>query len=138
MSSRSNPIRGLAKTAVAALVVAATLPGTAQAAVELPTHPIIADTPKIEDPDRVVRQYLQAVDRGEPAVFGPALDRTMIVPVRVEYVYALSSRTTRIQVYSNLKQPLTVPGQTGCQILGVNAVMEEGHITEIESHVWMK
>lgn len=62
----------------------------------------------------------------------------MIVPARVEYVYELSSRATRIRVHSNLKQPLPVPGRPDCQILSVSAVMEDGHITEIESHVWIK
>jgi hypothetical protein len=111
---------------------------TARASVPVPRHLINPDTPRIEDPDALVGRYLEAVDRGELRVFGQKIDRAMIVPIRVEYVYDLPDRTMRIKVYSNLKQPLAMPDQPDCQILGVSAVMEEGVITEIESHVWMK
>ena len=103
-----------------------------------PGHPISHVTPRVEDPDDLVQRYLEAVDRGELVIFGQTLGRSMIVPARVEYAYELSSRTTRIKVFSNLKEPLPVPGQSDCRILGVGAAMEDGHITEIESHIWMK
>ena len=120
------------------LLLCAAAPDAVQAAMSVPKHLISPETPRIEDPDSLVHHYLQAVDRGELVIFGQKLDRSMIVLVRIEYVYELASRTTRIKVYSNLKAPLPVPGQPDCQILGVSAVMEDGQITEIESHVWMK
>jgi hypothetical protein len=129
---------GFMKSVFALLLLCAAVPATALASVPVPRHLANPDTPRIEDPDALVERYLAAVDRGELQVFGQKIDRAMIVPVRVEYVYELSDRAMRIKVYSNLKQPLAVPGQPDCQILGVSAVMEEGVITEIESHVWMK
>jgi len=126
------------KPVFAVLLLCAAAPGAVLASLPVPTHLISTDTPRIEDPDSLVHRYLQAVDRGELEIFGQTLDRSMIVPTRVEYVYELSSRATRIKVHSNLKQPLPVPGQPDCRILGVSAVMEDGHIIETESHVWMK
>ncbi len=121
-----------------AWLLCAFVPGIAQASVSVPDYLINSTAPKIEDPDTVVQRYLAAVDRGELEIFGMKLDRSMLNPVRVEYVYDLSGRTTRIKIHSNLKEPLPVPGQHGCQILSVDAEMEDGHITEIESHVWFK
>lgn len=136
-SSRS--VRGsVMKPVLALLLLCGAGLDTARASVPVPRHLINPDTPRIEDPDALVGRYLEAVDRGELRVFGQKIDRAMIVPIRVEYVYDLPDRTMRIKVYSNLKQPLAMPDQPDCQILGVSAVMEEGVITEIESHVWMK
>ena len=120
------------------LLLCAAAQDAVRASMPTPGHPISHATPRIEDPDDPVQRYLEAVDRGELVIFGQTLARSMIVPARVEYVYELSSRTTRIRVYSNLKEPLPVPGQSDCRILSVGAVMEDGHITEIESHIWMK
>lgn len=140
--SENNRLRGfsggLMNAVFAVLLLCTTAPGAVQASVAVPRHLIAPDAPRIEDPDQLVHRYLQAVDRGELEIFGQKLDRSMIVPARVEYVYELSSQTTRIKVHSNLKTPLPVPGRSDCRILGVSAVMEEGMITEIESHVWMK
>ncbi|MBW8371509.1 MAG: hypothetical protein K0M66_11160 [Thiobacillus sp.] len=122
----------------AVFVLWSAAPETVQAALPVPKHLISPGTPGIEDPDYLVQRYLDAVDRGELKIFGQTLARSMIVPARVEYVYELSSRTTRIKVHSNLKEPLPVPGQPDCRILGVGAVLEDGIITEIESHVWIK
>ena len=136
-----RPLRSLPgslmQTMFAGLLLCASVEA-AQAAVAVPRHLINPDAPRIENPDSLVHRYLLAVDRGELVIFGQKLDRSMIVLVRIEYVYELASQTTRIKVYSNLKAPLPVPGQPDCQILGVSAVMEDGQITEIESHVWMK
>lgn len=128
----------LMKPVFAALLLCAATPHAVQAALPVPKHLISPDTPRIEDPDDLAQRYLDAVDRGELKLFGQPLAGSMIVPARVEYVYELSSRATRIRVHSNLKQPLPVPRQPDCQILSVSAVMEDGHITEIESHVWIK
>jgi hypothetical protein len=140
--SENNRLRrfsgGLMNPVFAVLLLCTTALGAVQASVPVPRHLISPDAPRIEDPEQLVHRYLQAVDRGELEIFGQKLDRSMIVPVRVEYVYELSSQTTRIKVHSNLKTPLPVPGQSDCRILGVSTVMEEGMITEIESHVWMK
>jgi hypothetical protein len=107
------------------------------AAVSVPGHLLDPGKPKIEDPDDLVHGFLQAVDRGELKVFGRTLDRSMIIPVRVEYVYELSSRKTRVKIYSNLKEPMAVPDHHDCRISSVGAVIEDGSIIETESHVWI-
>lgn len=128
----------LLQAVFAVLLLSATAIESVRASVPLPKHLIDPGMPRIEDPDSLVDRFLQAVDRGELTVYGQTIDRSMLVPVRVEYVYELADRAMRIKVYSNLTAPLPVPGQADCRILGVSAVMEGGSITEIESHVWMK
>ena len=132
-----KPSGAFMKPVLAGLLLCTAAPSGVQASVSTPKHLIDLDRPEIEAPDPLVERYLEAVDRGELKLFGLTLARSMIVPARVEYVYDLFSRTTRIKVYSNLKAPLPVPGQPDYHILGVGAVMEDGQITEIESHVWM-
>jgi len=139
-TSRSLPGNpgGFSLRAFATLLLFAAAIGTVQASVPASKHLSNLDGPEIENPDTLVGQFLEALDRGELKLFGQTLDRSMVVPVRIEYVFELLSRTTRIKVHSNLKQPLPVPGQPDCRVLGVSAVMEGGTITEIESHVWVK
>lgn len=125
------------KSLVLVPLLFATALDTAQAAVQVPDHLINPARPKIEDPDNLVQHYLDAVDRGELIVFGRELDRSMIVPTRVEYVYDLATRKTLAKVFSNLKIPLPVP-EHDCRVVAVSAIMEEGRIVEIESHIWIK
>ncbi|HWR76701.1 MAG TPA: hypothetical protein VN283_05785 [Thiobacillus sp.] len=108
------------------------------AAVNVPEHLIDPGKPRIDDPDSLVHGYLDAVDRGELIVFGRRLDRSMITPTHVEYVYELSSRKTRVKIHSTLKEPMPVPDHPDCQVLSVSAVIDGGNIFEIESHVWIK
>ncbi len=134
---QGRPAR-LLQAVFAVLLLSATAIESVRASMPVPKHLIDPDIPRMEDPGDLVDRFLQAVDRGELKVFGQTIDRPMLVPVRVEYVYELADRAMRIKVYSNLTAPLPVPGQDDCRILGVSAVMEDGSITEIESHVWMK
>ncbi len=85
-----------------------------------------------------MNSYLDAVDRGELQTFGRRLDRSEIAPVRLEYIYDIASETMEIRVYSNLKNPVPVPGQTGSQVLGVSSIIADGKIVETESHVWFE
>ena len=111
--------------------------GAVHAALKVPAHLIDPGRPAFDDPDTLVNDYLKAVDRGELVVFGRRLERAMLVPNRVEYVYELSSRTTRVRIHSNLKEALPVPGQPDCTVRSVSAVIEDGRIIEAESHVWI-
>ena len=111
---------------------------TASAAVEVPRYLIDPARKQIEQPDALIQHYLVAVDRGELEVYGQKLKRSMLVPTRIEYVYDLSSRTTAIKIYSTLKEPLPVPGQRTGSIEAVSALMTDGHIIGIESHIWIK
>lgn len=123
-----------------ALLLAALLTSTAidsaQAAIDLPRHLIDPDRPQIEEPENIIQRFNEAVDRGELSVFGRRIERSMIVPRRVEYVYDLASRALLVKVYSSLKTPLPVP-ERECKILALGAIMQDGRIVEIESHIWM-
>jgi hypothetical protein len=138
LKNRRVPTGALVNPVFAVLLLFGAVPETAHAALPPAKSLITPDARGIEDPDPVVQRYLDAVDRGELVIFGQTLARSMLIPARVEYVYELSNRTTRIKVYSDLKEPLAVPDQPDCKVLGVSAVLEDGIITEIESHVWIK
>ena len=125
------------KSLFVASLLALTAMGSARAAIPEPGYLIDPGKPRIEQPDSIVQRYTEAVERGELSAFGLAIDRSMIVPVRVEYVYDLASRTTRVKVYSTLKTPLQVPKRE-CKIRALGAIMEDGRIVEIESHIWME
>lgn len=133
-----KPGGGIMTAFFAAIVLGAAGTEPVQASLPVPQHLITPDAPSLEAPDTLVHRYLEAVDRGELKVFGHTLSRAMIVPVRVEYTYELSDRTTRIRIHSDLKAPLPLPGQPDFRVLEVSAVMEDGQITEIESHVWIE
>ena len=137
LSSR-NPCGALMNTFFAMMLLCAAAAESVEASLPVPRHLITSDAPPLDAPDTLVHRYLEAVDRGELKLFGHTLSRAMIVPVRVEYAYELSDRTTRIRIHANLKAPLPLPGQPDCRVLAVSAVMEDGQITEIESHVWIE
>jgi hypothetical protein len=92
--------------------------------------------PHIAGAETVLKSYLDAVDRGELRTFGRRLERSELIPVRVEYIYQISSGTMEIKVYSDLKEPVPVPGQPGSKVLGVSSTMDDGKIVETESHIW--
>lgn len=94
--------------------------------------------PHIAGADTVVQGYLEAVDRGELRSFDRKLDRSEIIPVRVEYVYEIASEAMEISVFSNLKVHMPVPNQPGAVVHSVNSVIQDGKIVETESHVWLK
>lgn len=97
-------------------------------------HPVDHE---FDEPHEIVRIYLKAVKRGELVVFEQTLDVSMLIPVRVEYVYELTNTVPRVKIYSELKPSIPVPGQTDCQVHGVSAVLDDaGNIVEVEIHVW--
>jgi len=93
--------------------------------------------PVFHEPQEVVEIYLKAVSRGELIVFDSKLSKAMLIPLNVEYVYELNSAIPRIKVYSKLKQPMSVPGQQGCNLRAVSSTLDDdGHIIETEAHIW--
>ena len=92
---------------------------------------------KFDQPREVIKVFLQAVDRGELIVFEQVIDRSMIVPVEVEYVYQLDSAIPRLSVYAELKQPIPVRDADGCEVHAVSAVLDNaGSIVESVVHIW--
>lgn len=119
---------------LAFLLVLAAAGNTFARVVELPLEPIKS---QFHEPHEVVEIYFQAVGRGELVVFDQKLDRSMLTPVRVEYVYELDSAIPRIKVYSELKVSMPVPGQKNCKFRGVSVILDaDGRIIETEAHIW--
>jgi hypothetical protein len=95
------------------------------------------EEPDLQVPDEAVATYLRAMDRGELVLFGLILDRSMLSPVQVEYVYTFDGEAPRVKVFSRLTRTLPAPGDSGCTIRGVSAILDaDGHIVEIEAHIW--
>ena len=91
---------------------------------------------QLHEPHKVVELYLKAVSRGELIVFERKLDRSMLIPVRVEYVYELNSAMPTVKVYSELKEPMSVPVLENSRIRGVSAIVDaDGHIIETGAHI---
>jgi len=94
---------------------------------------------QFHEPHVVVEKYFQAVERGELVVFDRKLERSMLIPLEVEYVYKLNSSIPRVKVYSELKEPMPVPGQENYKLRGVSAILDaDGRIIETEAHIWPK
>jgi hypothetical protein len=88
------------------------------------------------DPNRVVAVFLKAVDKGELALFSIRIDRPMLEPERVEYVYTLDGRLPTIRVYSTIKTPVPLPDNPQLLMHGVTAVIDwRGQITEAVAHI---
>jgi hypothetical protein len=101
---------------------------------EQPHAPI---KPEFSEHHEVIRTYFKAVSRGELIVLERKLEKSMLIPIRVEYVYELDSAIPRIKVYSKLKQPIPVPEQGTCKIKGVSSILDNnGRIIETEAHIW--
>lgn len=88
-------------------------------------------------PYKIINVFLRAVNRGELIIFNQILDESMLIPLRVEYIYELDSKNQSVKVYSELMQPLPVPSGQTLIFHGVSAVLNaKGHIIEVEAHVW--
>lgn len=94
--------------------------------------------PHIAGAETVLNDYLEAVDRGELRSFGRKLERSEIMPTKVEYIYQIATGTMEIRVTSNLKEPMEIPGQAGIVVRSLCSVVDDGRIVETESHVWTK
>ncbi|MGD8547300.1 MAG: hypothetical protein PVJ10_04955 [Thiohalophilus sp.] len=92
---------------------------------------------KFDQPREVVKVFLEAVDRGELIVFEQVIDRSMIVPFQVEYIYQIDNSIPQISILSELKQPISIPEAEGCEVRAVSAILNDaGNIVETVVHVW--
>jgi len=95
--------------------------------------------PDFYSPHDIVEIYFKAVSNGELTVFNRLLDKSMLIPLRIEYIYEINSDKSSRKIYSELKQPMDVPGQECCRIHGISAILDaDGHIIETEIHIWAK
>lgn len=93
-------------------------------------------TLKFHEPHDVIDMYFKAVSRGELIVFNQKLDKSMLKPIQVEYVYKLDSVIPIVKVYSELKQPMPVPAVESFRDHGVSAILDtDGRIIETKVHI---
>ena len=98
---------------------------TMQAAAHVPEYL----EPYVEVPDL---EPMVIVDR-----FLEAVARDRVVPRRVHFVYDLETRESAREVYADLDPPVPVPGQAGCEVRGIDALLDAfGEIVESAAHVW--
>ncbi|MCG6885770.1 MAG: hypothetical protein LJE74_01015 [Proteobacteria bacterium] len=102
-----------------------------------PAEPAIGNMPQpVTKFQEMVQVFLTAVDRGELIVFGKVLDRTMISPVEVRYIYTKNNPEPSIEVYSLLLTTVELPGLDNCNIEGIGASLDvNGTIIESRVHV---
>ena len=87
------------------------------------------------NPKQVVEVFLKAVDRGELIVFEKRINRSMLEPERVEYMYTLDNPLPTVRVFSVLKQPIPFPDMPDVLIEGVTGVLDwTGRIAESMVH----
>ena len=85
--------------------------------------------------DNVIDYFYKAVDRRELQVFGIVVDKTMITPVRVEFIFQIGDVDPRIEIYSELRQPIPIPKVEQLCIHGITAVMDlNGNIVDSVAH----
>jgi hypothetical protein len=121
---------------VALLALLFAVPGGTPAHATPPDPPVIPVRATFRQPRDIVDDFTRAVDRGELIICRRPLERSAIIPVRVEYVYDLRTLLPTIKVYSRLRQAIPVPDDPDYEIREVSALLSDGAITETEIHVW--
>ena len=53
--------------------------------------------------------FFKAMDRGELIVFEQQIDESILIPLRVEYVYELNGSQPTVKIYSEIKKIIPVP-----------------------------
>lgn len=110
---------------------------TGYAIARLVENPLPSPPQQHVPPQQVVDRFLKAVDRGELTLFIYTLNRAILIPRRVEYVYDLDKQTPTVSVYCDLKEGVPVPGQPGMEVRAVTSELDySGQIVETRAHVF--
>jgi hypothetical protein len=124
----------LALAVIAIVTASYAIPRLQDAPSSTPGH---MPDPAIRSPKQVVEIFLKAVDRGELILFVYTLNRSLLIPRRVEYDYELDSMVPTVTVYSELKEAIPVPDQPGLEVRDVSAILgRDGSIIETRAHVY--
>ena len=87
------------------------------------------------DIEPVFRVFLDAVDKGRLIIYNLRIDRSMIRPEHVEYIYTLNDLTPTVLVYSTPTKPLQLPVKPAMRIEGVSTIIDsQGEITDVYVH----
>lgn len=91
---------------------------------------------ELHQPIKILEFFFQAVSRDELIVFGKSLDKSILIPIRVEYIYELDGSKPTVMVYSELKYLLDIPTHSGIKLRGVSTILNDvGRIIEVRAHV---
>ncbi|MDH5599745.1 MAG: hypothetical protein OEY78_00445 [Gammaproteobacteria bacterium] len=111
------------------------------------SHNLVAFAYYIEKPEQIIRKehqdpfkileiFFHAVKQGELIVLGKKIEKALLVPIQVEYIYKFDGSKPSVKVYSELKYPLAIPEHKGIRLMGVSAILNNnGDIIEIRAHV---
>jgi len=87
-------------------------------------------------PKEIIDVFLKAVDRGELIVFEQTIDKSILIPLRVEYIYKLDGSQPTVIIYSEIKKLIHIPEHEGIRLRGISTILDSvGHIIEIRVHV---
>ena len=90
-------------------------------------------------PYKMIDVFLKAVDRGELIVFEQQIDKSFLIPLRVEYVYELNGSPATVKIYSEVKKLIPMPEHEDIKLRGISAILDSsGHIVEIRVHVFQQ
>lgn len=92
----------------------------------------------LNKPLKIIEIFYDAVNRGQLIVFEKKLDGSMMIPIRIEYVYELNGDEPTVKIYSELKKLISISLYEGVKIKlsGVSVVLDSsGDIIDIKAHV---
>ena len=88
------------------------------------------------NPIKTLDVFYRAVNRGELIVFDKKIEKSLLIPMQVEYIYKFDGTKPLVKIYSELKYPVPIPQQNGIKLKGISAILDDtGHIIEVRAHV---
>jgi hypothetical protein len=88
------------------------------------------------NPIKTLDVFYRAVNRGELIVFDKKIEKSLLIPMQVEYIYKFDGTKPLVKIYSELRYPVPIPQQTGIKLRGISAILDDtGHIIEVRAHV---
>ena len=91
---------------------------------------------KFHNPIKTLDVFFRAVNRGELIVFDQKIEKYLLIPMQVEYIYKFDGSKPLVKIYSELKYPIYIPQQTEIKLRGISAILNDtGHIIEVSAHV---
>jgi len=79
--------------------------------------------------------FFRAVDLGQLQLFDKILTRDMLIPLKVEYIYTRDDLYPTVNVFSELREPISLPAMPDVYIVGVTGVMDvNGNIVDSIAH----
>ena len=98
------------------------------------TSQTVVPFPKI-NVSEIFSIFFHAVDLGQLRLFDTILTRDMLIPLKVQYIYTLDDPYPKVNIFSELRDPIPLPAMPDAYIMGVSGVMDvNGNIVESIAH----